>query len=470
MTNYRVATSRVIHRSLCTETISAAQGTSQSSREKKLYKKLSPLAHHNAPETEVAAILNEWNRTDKPLKRFELIRCIKSFRSRQDYHLALELIRWMETSDMGVNNSDRALEIDLLCKNEGIESAEKYFNELQQSAKTNKTYGALFSCYCREKNLDKALELFEKMKELGFVSTLDYNNLISVYLKTGQPQRLHSIVEEMEQTSVSLNIYTYNILINSYASMKDFDAVEGVLKKMKSKEIRYDWFTYGNLANIYINSGLLDKASSIIKEMENKKHLLNEEALQTMIGIHARTKNLSGVYTAWELLKSKCPTPSNKSYLIMLLTLFKMGESESIEKYFQEWEAGCSNYDVRLSNVLLEFYLNREMIEEANMLYERVQKRGREPNLKACEMLSNFFIKKGDINLALKHLDVGAKIAIPKKHKWYPTDETINRFLEYFEKGNDTENAMVFMECMKRIDRLDSAVYESLVGASVAST
>ncbi|KAG9160122.1 hypothetical protein Leryth_015022 [Lithospermum erythrorhizon] len=332
----------------------------------------------------------------------------------------MQLIRWMETSDMGVNNSDRALEIDLLCKNEGIESAEKYFNELQQSAKTNKTYGALFSCYCREKNLDKALELFEKIKELGFVSTLDYNNLISVYLKTGQPQRLPSIVEEMEQTSVSLNIYTYNMLINCYASMKDFDAVEGVLKKMKSKEIRYDWFTYGNLANIYIDSGLLDKACSIIKEMENKKHLLNEEALQTMIGIHARTKNLSGVYTAWELLKSKCPTPSNKSYLIMLLALFKMGESESIEKYFQEWEAGCSNYDIRLSNVLLEFYLNREMIEEANMLCERVQKRGREPNLKACEMLSNFFIRKGDINLALKHLDVGAKIAIPKKHKWYP--------------------------------------------------
>ncbi|KAG9138650.1 hypothetical protein Leryth_025838 [Lithospermum erythrorhizon] len=114
------------------------------------------------------------------------------------------------------------------------------------------------------------------------------------------------------------------------ASMKDFDAVEGVLKKMKSKEIRYDWFTYGNLANIYIDSGLLDKACSIIKEMENKKHLLNEEALQTMIGIHARTKNLSGVYTAWELLKSKCPTQCSTA-LIMLLTLnFRWGNQKAL--------------------------------------------------------------------------------------------------------------------------------------------
>lgn len=123
----------------------------------------------------------------------------------------------MGNSKNNLNNADHAIRIDLLA----------YFNSLQESAKTTKTYGALLNCYCKKNMLEKAEELFKKLKELNFVSSaLSYNNMISLYMRVGQPEKVPSLVHEMEEKDILADLYTYNLLMNSYASIKDFNAVE----------------------------------------------------------------------------------------------------------------------------------------------------------------------------------------------------------------------------------------------------
>ena len=125
-----------------------------------------------------------------------------------------------------MNNADRAIRIDLLGKAEGVASAEKYFNSLEGSAKTTKTYGALLSRYCKEKMFEKAVELFEEMKELSFTSPLNYNNMMSLYLSIGQPEKVPLLAKEMEERNIAADRYNYNQLMNAYAALKDYNAVE----------------------------------------------------------------------------------------------------------------------------------------------------------------------------------------------------------------------------------------------------
>ncbi|KAH6837569.1 Pentatricopeptide repeat superfamily protein [Perilla frutescens var. hirtella] len=98
------------------------------------------------------------------------------------------LYEWMDSSNLQFSNADEAVRIDLLGRAEGVASAEKYFDGLQE--KTDKTYGALLSCYCRERVLDKALETFEKMNEMNYTSTLNYSNVLSLYSNLEQPSLL----------------------------------------------------------------------------------------------------------------------------------------------------------------------------------------------------------------------------------------------------------------------------------------
>ncbi|CAI9763158.1 unnamed protein product [Fraxinus pennsylvanica] len=423
-------------------------------------------------ETSIANTLDDWVNQGKPVKRFDIINLINYFRNRTNYRSALQLSNWMENSKIEMNNADRAIRIDLLGKIEGLDSAEKYFNSLQVSAKSNKTYGALLNCYCKEKILDRALEIFEKMKVLSYTSTLNYNNMLSLHWNMDRPDKVLLLVQEMEEKNIAADIYTYNLLINSYASLKDIDAIEGVLEKMKRNKVKYDWFTCGNLATIYVHSGLYEKANAVLEEMEKLKNQSDSEGLQnhlTHIKLYSQMNNLPGVNRAWESLKSTFPTPNNLSYLFMLQALSKLGDLEALKKCYKEWESSCSNYDFRLPNVMLEFYLSQNMIEEATAIHESLANRGK-PNLRTLNSLTSLCMKKSEIDLALKYLEMGVAETVSEKHHWFPTDDTIKLFLNYFEEETDADRAKKFIESLKKTSRLDSTVYDSLLSSSTSAS
>ncbi|CAN4108915.1 unnamed protein product [Withania somnifera] len=354
-------------------------------------------------EANLKDALNKLDNEGKPLRNIETIDCINHLRRTNRLHLALQLSEWMESSKIMISNGDRAIRIDLLAHTKGTNSAKKYFVSLQESEKTSKTYGALLRCYCSRKMFKKVMKLFEKTRELNFASTLNYNNVISLYLTIGQPEKVPALVQ-VEQRNIAADLYTYNQLMSSYASVKDIESVEDVLEKMEKHQVKINWFTYGNLAWIYIS--------------------------------------ILGVNRSWELLKSVFPTPSKVSYLIMLLVLSKLGDLETLDKRFIEWESGYGFHDVRISNVMIESYLNRDMIE----------KQGFEPNLRTFGAFTNFYIKNSQICLALKYLEMGASKVNPRK----------KMFLAYFENNNDPVRVEKFCEIMKKINRLDSTVFDSL--------
>ncbi|KAL6964649.1 hypothetical protein U1Q18_035705 [Sarracenia purpurea var. burkii] len=431
----------------------AATTTLNKGKEKSLFRKLSALGGTDAG---VADALDQWEKQGNSVMRFEVINCVTQLRKFKKYQQALQLYEWMEKGKKKMNNADRAIRIDLLFKTEGLGSAEKYFDSLEGSAKTTKTYGAILNCYCKEKLLDKAVKLFEEMKELSFASTLNYNNMMSLYLSMGQPENVPFLAKEMDEANIAADKYTYNQLMDGYASLKDYDAVEGVLERMRTKKVVADWFTYGNLATIYVNAGLIDKANAALQKLENMKNVRDCEAFHILMTLNSKMSNLPGVNRAWESLKATFPKPINVSYLIRLLALLKLDDVNAIKKCFTEWELGCSTYDVRLSNVILESYLNRNMIKEANDLFENIVSRGVEPNLRTLDLFTNFYLKKRQMDLALKFLEMGASKVSSEKNKWYPTNETVSVFMKFFEEENDVECAEKFSEIMKKIGRLDS--------------
>ncbi|KAL3843544.1 hypothetical protein ACJIZ3_000947 [Penstemon smallii] len=424
------------------------------------------------PKSSITDILNDYQNNGNILNRFEATSLSNYFRKRKNYQSTLQLFEWMESNKLRITNADQAIQIDLLYKTKDLASAEEYFNSLQDSEKTNKTYGALQSCYCKEKALDKALDIFEKMKVLKYMSLLNYNNMLSLYYNIGQPEKVVSLVQEMEEKNFVPNLYTYNLLINSYAALKNLDAVEEILERMESKNVKCDLFTYGNLATIYFNAGLHEKANTYLVMMEKMENAPSEdmfEAARTRIKLYSEMNDLSGVNRAWDSLKSTFPTPNNTSYLFILLALSKLGDLERLESLFKEWENGCSYYDYRLPNVILEYYLKHNMNDKANALYTSMINRETAPNLRTLNLFATLCIKNSDIDLALKYLEMGVDIAGSKKRNWFPPDETVKLFLDYFEEEKDADIAEKFVQSMKKISHIDSKVYDYLLSNITAS-
>ncbi|KAH6826458.1 hypothetical protein C2S53_014312 [Perilla frutescens var. hirtella] len=414
----------------------------------------------------VVDVLNKWVEGGKTVKKGDIINLSTYFRSRKKFRAALQLYEWMDSSNLQFSNADEAVRIDLLGRAEGVASAEKYFDGLQE--KTDKTYGALLSCYCRERVLDKALETFEKMNEMNYTSTLNYNNVLSLYYNLEQHEKVLSQFQTMQEKNIAADTYTYNMLINSYAALKNLEAVEGVVEKMESSNVKPDLFTYGNVANLFFNSGLHEKANTFLELMEKMESegKTGKEACHTRLRLYSMMNDVAGVNRAWEALKSVGPGPSNTSYLFMLLALSKLGNQDGLEKILKEWEEGCTLYDYRLPNVLLEYYLSRDMLEEATSLYKRLKERGSEPNLSTLSFFITICLQNSEIDLALEYLEKGLEKGKSRDSKWFPRTETIEAFISYFEEKGDTERGGKFIESMKKHSRLQSDSLLSYIKAT----
>ncbi|KAH6813915.1 hypothetical protein C2S51_022933 [Perilla frutescens var. frutescens] len=425
-----------------------------------LYRRLTDLW---CTDGEVTNAINEYIKEGKTVRKVELEKYIKDFRRFKRYRHALET-----HPDWGVDgnifkNKDHAIHLDLLLKVKGIAAAENYFNGLPLSRRVSCTYGALLNGYCDEKMSDKALDLFGKMVEENMiVSPLPFNHLMMMYIKLGQPENAVRLEEEMKKVNIHPNTSTYNLLMNGYSLLNDIEGVEGIFEEMTAHNSELcNWTTYSNLANIYIRAGDQEKAKLALEKLEKVMGVHERDAFHFLISLYARISDLDNVRRVWVSLKSNLNVTWNKSYLIMLRSLDNLDDMEGMKECFEEWESVRSSYDVRLANTVIGAYLRRDMLEEAeSFLQSAVDKSG--PLFHAWENLMTCHLKKHHIKHALQIMET-ATTSKAHDNGWEPRRDTIDGFLDYFEQESDASSAEKFYELMKRIDCVDSHLYESLL-------
>ncbi|OIW13001.1 hypothetical protein TanjilG_15450 [Lupinus angustifolius] len=395
-----------------------------------LYRKLSALEMTGGT---VSQTLNQYVLEGTAIQKDELERCVRQLRKYHKFQHALEIMEWMELRKVNFASDNYAVYLDLVSKTKGLDAAENYFNNLPPEEKNKYTYGALLNCYCKNLVTDKALAHFEKMDELGFVTNLAFNNLMSLYMRLGQPEKVPLLVDDLKQRKIPMAAFTYHIWMNSYASLNDLDGVERVYEEMKRENgEEISWQTYNNLSAIYVKTKDFEKAELMLKKVEEEVKPQQRETYHFLLSQYAATSNLAEVHRVWDSLKSILPV-TNMSYLAMLHSLRRLDDIEGITKCFKEWESKCVTYDIRLVSVVIGAYLRHNLHDEAELVFkEAIRRRNNGPFFKIREMFMLYYLKKSQLVSALSHLeavfsDVGVE-------KWRPSPEVASAFLKYYEE------------------------------------
>nr|CAD1833218.1 unnamed protein product [Ananas comosus var. bracteatus] len=314
-----------------------------------------------------------------------LMKRVRELRRYGRHNHALEIMDWMEKRGMEITHGGHAVRLDLIWKTRGIAPAEEYFSTLPNVAEQQRTYGALLNCYCSERMTEKATAHFEKMKELSLHSSaFVYNNIMSLYMKSGEFEKVPFLFDEMKTNNITPDNCTYRILIKSYASMNNIDYVDRAIQEMEGNRGALDWSTYCLLGSIYISAGLLEKAVIAVKKAELVMDRDDLSPFRFFISLYANAGNLAEVKRVWDLLKARVRRPANVHYRLMLQALAKLDDVSSLKKCFEEWESGAVNYDMRLANIVIDAYTEKEMVEEAKLLQEKASKMVEVTNLSSA--------------------------------------------------------------------------------------
>ncbi|CAH2044543.1 unnamed protein product [Thlaspi arvense] len=436
----------------------------------------SPAAHRNGlkeilrksgPRRSVSSLLQERVDSGHAVTLSELRFISKRLIRSNRYDLAHQMMEWMETQkDVQLSAYDTALRLELIIKNHGLKDAEEYFEQLQSSGSlrvAKSAYLPLLRAYVKKKLVNEAEALMEKLNGLGFLVTPHpFNEMMKLYETTHQYEKVVTVISMMKGNKIPRNVLSYNLWMNACGEISGVAGVETVYREMiGDKSVEVGWSSLCTLANVYIKAGFDEKASLVLESAEKKLNRSNRLGYFFLITLHASLGNKEGVVRLWEASKSVSGRITCANYICVLSSLVRVGGVEEAERVFDEWEAKCCNYDVRVSNVLLGAYARDGEIRRAEALHERVLERGGDPNYKTWEILMEGWVKCQSMEKAIDAMQRAFELM--KGCHWRPSQNIVLAIAEHFEKEEKIEEANAYVRDLHRLGLASLPLYRLLL-------
>ncbi|KAF7822891.1 pentatricopeptide repeat-containing protein [Senna tora] len=448
----RLTTQLLLSRSFCS--------AKRVSHRRNLASRIIPLGN---PSISLLPVLDHWVQEGNDVNYNELRSIVKGLRGRFRYNQALEVSEWMRNKGLcPFSPGDQAVQLDLIGRVRGLNFAESYFQDLGDKDQTEKHYGALLKCYVREGLLDESLSLMHKMKEMGYASALNYNNIMSLYMHTDQPEKVPDVFAQMKVDGVVPDKFSYRICLSSYGTRSDIANMEKLLEEMERQSHIYkEWNTYAMVAAFYIKAGEKEKALINLKNCEGKAGS-DAVAYNHLISHYSSLGNKNAMMRVWKLQKDKCKKQINRDYINMMGSLLKLGDHEEMERLVEEWESSRNIYDFRVPNILLIGYSRKGMIEKAETMLRSMVDKGKTPTPNSWNIIASGYVAKQEMEKAFQCMKEAVAVRA-QNEGWRPKPDIISSVLSWITDNKDMDEVEEFVNSLKTVTSMNRDMYLSLI-------
>ncbi|VVA97221.1 unnamed protein product [Arabis nemorensis] len=309
-------------------------------REKGMVNKADKLMYKNRRDIEleldtpITPLLEVWGKYWNQVKPSDSRGLIKNLLDLNQFSNALEVSSWMfQKKVFKLFPEDYATRLHLIEKVLGLEEAEKFFETcIPENMKDYSVYATLLTSYTRSsKTLDKAESIFEKMRELSFLSKLSpFNKMISLYSELGKRIEVENVLKEMKENNIEPDSVTMNNVLRVYAYVSAIEPMEKYKSECDDnvKNLKLELKTRDAMAEAYKREGLTLKAIEIIA---SKKE----------------------VHRLWNEYKKDNKGSNNEGYLSVVRSLLRLGDVKGAEEVYKEWEPQGPDFDYRIASLLM---------------------------------------------------------------------------------------------------------------------
>ncbi|XP_051141749.1 pentatricopeptide repeat-containing protein At4g02820, mitochondrial [Andrographis paniculata] len=440
------------------EDVSMNRSTSKSTGRDTLGRRLFALVYS---KRSAAITIRKWKEEGHDVRKYELNRIVRELRKLKRYKHALEVCEWMRLQeDMKLVPGDFAVHLDLIAKIRGLNSAEKFFEDLPEKMRDPATCSALLHTYVQYNEYNKAEAVMKKMSESGFLtSPLPYNHMLSLYVSTGDLQKVPELIKEVKKTT-SPDIVTYNLWLAACASQNLIDTAEKVFQELSSKaKLEPDWVTYSTMASIYIKNSFHENAESALKEMEKKINKNIRVAYSSLISLHTALGNKNDVHRIWKKMKSTYRKLNDSEYTCMINSLLKLKVIEGAEELYTEWESISPTKDTRVPNLLLAAYINNDQMEKAEAFHNRMVQNDIVPGYTTWELLTYGYLKQKQVDKVLECFQK----AVKSVRKWDPDEKLVQEISSVIKEFGDVVDAEKLLATLRRAGYVNTETYNSLL-------
>ncbi|KAG6588704.1 Pentatricopeptide repeat-containing protein, partial [Cucurbita argyrosperma subsp. sororia] len=231
-----------------------------------------------------------------------------------------------------------------------------------------------------------AASLLHELRNNGVIIDIyAYTSLITAYASNGRYREAVMLFNKLEQEGYTPTLITYNIILNAYGKMVVAEGhcikkQQRCLKKWKQLGLVLIKVTYNALLDVYGKSRRPKEAMEVLKEMESSRFAPSIVSYNSLISAYARDGLLDEAMELKRQMMEKGIEHDVFTYTTLLSGFEKTGKDDCAMRVFDEMRvAGCQP-NICAFNVLIKLHGKRGNFVEMMKVFEET---------KVCEFAPN---------------------------------------------------------------------------------
>ncbi|KAL9241193.1 hypothetical protein vseg_015330 [Gypsophila vaccaria] len=285
--------------------------------------------------------------------------------------------------------------LSALCKSKNVRKAQEIFDKMKERFEIDsKTYSILLEGWGREPNLPKAREIFRQMIHVGCAPDIvTYGIMVDVLCKAGRVNKALEVVRSMEAEGCKPTSFIYSILVHTYGVENRIEDAIDTFLEMAKNGVEADVVVYNALISAFCKVNKFNNVYRVLKEMDSKGVSPNARTCNIVLNSLIRQEQTDEAFKVFRKMIRVCE-PDADTYTILLKMFFGRDESDMALKVWKYMKQKKFVPSMHTYSVMVDGFCDKGQVSDACVYMEEMIEKGMQPPILTFRKLRQLLLKE----------------------------------------------------------------------------
>ncbi|THU56052.1 hypothetical protein C4D60_Mb11t13200 [Musa balbisiana] len=279
-------------------------------------------------------------------------------------------------------------------------------------------FGGLLGALCKSKNVRKAQEVFDKMRDRFEPDAKTYSILLEGWGRAPNLPKMREVYQEMLDRGCEPDIVTYGIIVDALCKAGRMEEAVDAVRDMSHRGCPPTPFIYSVLVHTYGVEKRIEDAVDTFLEMERNGVKPDVVVYNALVGAFCKANKFENAFSVVGDMEDKSITPVARTFNIILNSLITAQRYEEAYRVFRRM-IKCCEPDSDTYTMMIKMFCETNKLEMALKVWKYMGKKQFLPSMHTFSVLINGLCEKGELNRACVMLEdmIEKGIRPPEKYQ-----------------------------------------------------
>merc|ERR1719313_495365 len=240
---------------------------------------------------------------------------------------------------------------------------------------------AMIKAFSREKNLQGAMDVFERLKSSGAsLTSMAYNSLLDACIQCKDSARAQQLFEQMKSDGV-FDVVSFNIILKMYLREKKHEEAQQLLKEMREKGHQPNKITYNELINAKVETGDRKGIWDLLGEMKKQGESPNSVTCSILLKALTERASKYDVQYTMDLVDQMEDPMDEVLFSSVIEACLRVGQLDLLSRQMQKYarQGGLIALTAPTYGSMIKAYGQARDVERMWELWHEMEKRQAKP-------------------------------------------------------------------------------------------